>query len=286
MDLQRTSRIEATTIVVLSLTEVGLGSVIHAFSIPFGGHFLSLNQGLLLTQAVKQSQATRVSSAKTCNSISLVSGLLKSLSPAGKKLTPMLAITVQGFLYSLGILFLGANVAGMILGSLLLNLWGFIQPLLLAWLFVGDSFLTIFHKEWVFSLLLVSLVCKSILAILTVIFSETLSHKLDSKLIAQGEAHFSKKKLEVAPLRGALRDLMSPLFLFSLAISVGYVYFNNPQSAALFWAVLRPLALGFIVFYIIRILPIEKVRKNLEKLSPSLAEKIARAQEALHKLEK
>lgn len=34
----------------LSLIEVFLGSFLHLLHIPFGGHFLSLNQGLFLTR--------------------------------------------------------------------------------------------------------------------------------------------------------------------------------------------------------------------------------------------
>ena len=33
---------------LLSLTEIGLGSLLHSFKIPFAGHFLSLNQGFIL----------------------------------------------------------------------------------------------------------------------------------------------------------------------------------------------------------------------------------------------
>jgi hypothetical protein len=68
---------------LLSIVEIGLGSFLHAFSIPFAGHFLSLNQGFILTRA-----AIETNDRRSPGIISAVAALLKSLSPAGKKLTP------------------------------------------------------------------------------------------------------------------------------------------------------------------------------------------------------
>ena len=112
---------------IQSLVEVGLGSFLHAFHIPFSGHALSLNQGLILTQACQKTESRKEAVTAT-NGIAIITAILKSLSPMGKRLTPMLAISMQGFLFSLGILILGNNILGMILGISLLSLWGFAQP--------------------------------------------------------------------------------------------------------------------------------------------------------------
>ncbi|MFP5459829.1 MAG: hypothetical protein ACLGG7_13920, partial [Bacteriovoracia bacterium] len=98
----------------LSLIEVGLGSLLHGLKLPFSGHVLSLNQSFILTRATLTSGERRDAAV-----ISTTAAILKSLSPAGKKLTPMLAIAVQGQLYYLGLLVAGTGVIGQLLGSLL-----------------------------------------------------------------------------------------------------------------------------------------------------------------------
>ena len=57
---------------ILSLTEIGLGSLLHSFKIPFSGHFLSLNQALILGKSqlsIKGQKHARFSPAQ----ISLIS---------------------------------------------------------------------------------------------------------------------------------------------------------------------------------------------------------------------
>jgi hypothetical protein len=127
----------------LALTEIGLGSLLHNFKIPFSGHFLSLNQVFILSRATIESK-NRSAGAE----ISGVVAILKTLSPMGKKLTPMLAISMQGVLFSLGTLVFGVNFIGVIVGAILSSLWAFIQPLLLLYLFYGTEAVNIFEFYW------------------------------------------------------------------------------------------------------------------------------------------
>ncbi len=90
--------------VLLGCTEIGFGSIVHGLRIPMGGHALSVNQGIVLTLAAKKC-SSGAEAAKYTNTISIYSSILKSLSPAGKKLTPMLALSCQGILFSFGFLF-------------------------------------------------------------------------------------------------------------------------------------------------------------------------------------
>ena len=83
----------------LALIEVGLGSLLHSLKIPLSGHFLSLNQTAFLSRS-----SFKLNSKKAPLEISLTASILKSLSPAGKKLTPMLAIAAQGLLFYIGIM--------------------------------------------------------------------------------------------------------------------------------------------------------------------------------------
>lgn len=119
---------------ILSLMEIGLGSLLHVFHIPFGGHFMSLNQGYLLCRLSIQTQVRWMP-----YHVSNVAAVLKSLSPAGQKLGPMLSLSMQGLLFSMGTGLFGINLVGLILGMVLLSFWAFIQPLVTYYFFFGDK---------------------------------------------------------------------------------------------------------------------------------------------------
>ena len=87
MTNQSDSRITGVYAGVLSLVEIGLGGLLHGMKIPFAGTFLSLNQSLFLTRVTKLNQGGDGSGTLGFR-ISNVTALLKSLSPAGKKLLP------------------------------------------------------------------------------------------------------------------------------------------------------------------------------------------------------
>jgi hypothetical protein len=53
---------------------------------------------------------------------------------------PGLAISAQGFLYTLGIWIFGRTLPGAILGSMLSGMWAFLQPLAGAYILFGATF--------------------------------------------------------------------------------------------------------------------------------------------------
>src|SRR5947209_6133147 len=106
---------------ILSLVELGLGSVIHGLKIPLGGNFLSLYQTYFLTRTSIEGQPYRVEK-RSPYLVSSIASILKSLSPAGNKLGPMLSISIQGILFSLGSFIFGANRIGHGVGALLSGL--------------------------------------------------------------------------------------------------------------------------------------------------------------------
>jgi hypothetical protein len=130
-----------------TLTEVALGSLAHALHIPLAGHLLSLNQSVLLTLALKTTQ-TRKSSVTVTSQISNTVAALKALSPFGARLKPMVGISVQGLLYSLGPMVFGPSFLGAILGSVLSSVWPFLQPLVWASLIFGTAFFEGLEKLW------------------------------------------------------------------------------------------------------------------------------------------
>jgi hypothetical protein len=263
---------------LLSGIEIGLGSLLHSFRVPFSGQFLSLNQGLILSRACHKSRGEKWSS-RTPSGISNVSAVLKSLSPAGKKLTPMLAIAAQGNLFALGVILFGNNFMGLSFGMFLLSLWAFIQPLMIYLLLFGKNLLfmadyfidkiskvTPVHEETLIGILVSIIAIKIILGQLVVIASYYLSDqkfKMYETKLLRTKVESSRKNL--TPLRGAIKDLMNPLFLVSLILLALFFFFSNSSASTTIWGLLRPLAGGFILFYLVRVMPMEGLSQKLKE---------------------
>jgi len=262
----------------LSLIEVALGSFLHAFRIPFAGTFLSLNQGFLLCRAVLSSRDLDQPKMVPYH-VSNVAAVLKSLASAGKKLGPMLSLSMQGFLFSLGPWLFGARLIGLAVGMVLLSLWAFLQPLVTYYLFFGrqlfEAVAYLLEKTlpyvgldarrlaWLFAGL-VALKCSAAL-VLAVLAWRTQGRALfQDRLVA-----FAREKgirpLEAKPGAAsastfllAFRDLFRPLFLASLATTGGFLYFSQGEGAEILWILMRPIAIGFLFFYFSRTLTLDR----------------------------
>ncbi len=262
---------------LLSLVEIGLGSLLHGLRIPLSGQFLSCNQGFLLCRAVRNApkdQSNRLLGA----SISNVAAVLKTLSPAGKRLTPMLAISAQGFLFSLGTLLFGANLVGCLVGISLLSLWAFAQPILLAYLLFGSYLLSGVQKlflsikqvfPWVnldnFLGLVLTLIGIKILICWSLCFLvyfrqlkvEKYFNKMEEIGLKQKNLQNQKKK------KGFLSFLLQPLFLMSFGITLFFFYFAERPYSELVWILIRPLAAAMILYFAALWLPLENwLQKN------------------------
>jgi len=263
---------------VLSLTEVGLGSLLHAFHIPLTGHFLSLNQGFILIHANKNHE-------HHSTTISNVAAILKSLSPAGKRLTPMLAISAQGYLFSVGVLLLGSNPAGYFLGMTLLSLWAFLQPVLIYLFVFGGGLIASYQfllenlnkqlrikPEYLLALLLGGVAIKIFLAWAIVGATYLISDKKQQEWLrrVEGAGIKSSQKLEQkSGLSKGIKSLFQPFFLISLAVTVMFFWFSENKGAPTFWIVARPVAVMFLIHFGFQFLPVEVWAKKLTLNSSS-----------------
>jgi hypothetical protein len=271
----------------LSIVEIGLGSILHAFSIPFAGHILSLNQGFILTRA-----AMELGDRRAPGIISIVAALLKSLSPAGKVLTPMLGIGMQGQLYNLGLLLLGNNGFGRILGMSFLCLWGFIQPVALYLILYGKELVEmaeyyvlelskVFHasKEDFISILVAlvvfKLICGAIVVILAQIMKKKKVEQYENWLMSKHAPQESAQSGNVWML--ALKDLLSPAFLITWFLMLLFYFYSHHIWAADIWMLLRPVALGYLIFLGLRILPVEKIVPWISSKFPFLGKALESA---------
>lgn len=272
---------------MLSLTEVGLGSLLHSFHIPFSGHFLSFNQFFLLSRA--SAMIGPRGSRFVPGSISFVAAALKSLSPAGKKLTPMLAIGMQGLLYNVGILLFGHTTLGRIVGAGLSSVWGFLQPLMIYYFIFGQMlFQTLLGLDdyrrawlsfempsiWFFLSLLVAfkIIASVAIAWLAPKASNSWMAKYTHKMT---QVSIKRKNMDPIPVgKGRLKkiawlaakDMCVWPFVACVCLTASSLYFiEGATSTWLVWNILRPIAVGFLLFFAIRVLPMERLALWLEK---------------------
>lgn len=269
----------------LSLIEVGLGSLLHAFKVPFSGILLSLNQGFILCRAAIFSRDIP-QNLWTTYSISNVAAVLKSLSPAGKKLGPMLSLSMQGLLFNIGILVFGTNPVGLCAGMALLSIWTFIQPLVTYYLFFGNELISaveyLYQKTlpyhglkaesllWIFLGLVVTKMLAAV--ILAIVAWRTQGDTIYGKNYEEGLIKLAREKgAKISDERKngnaawlAFKDLFRPLFLVSLVTTGAFLYFSQHDYAQIGWYLLRPLAIGFIFFYISRTLTLDRWLTKIE----------------------
>lgn len=281
MSNQTDPRITGVYAGVLSLIEIGLGGLLHGMKIPLAGTFLSLNQGLFLTRVVKLNKY--LEGVKTLGfRISNITALLKSFSPAGKKLLPMLAISVQGLLFSIGTLLLGANFIGCSLGAALLSLWGVFQPLAILWLAYGivfkeeqiEKILVYFSHllgdfvelspDLLWKMVLYFCLAKALLALgLTWIgwnapFNE--QDLLNNKLLKwglRGLPQSGQNSGVSRPALSALKELTRPIFFIPFLLTGVFFFFAEDSKANFIWNSIRPVAVAYLFFLAIRLFPVD-----------------------------
>lgn len=271
-----------------SVAEVGVGSVLHAFHVPFAGHVLSVNQALILTFSARQNQNASKNAFREMNQIALVASLLKSFSPAGKKLTPMLAISAQGFLYSLGVWVLGCNFLGVLLGSALLALWGVFQPLILAYVLFGESFFKAVASAVgaqtsvlvIVSLVLLKLLVAWILVGVCWFRGEDFETTYSQRVWGWKQKVLSLKPTEPSLrhrsfLRVFLKDIFQVWFLVPLFITLIFLKFGQHRSVSQIWVYgLRPLAVAFVLVWMVRSMPaswLHRAAKKFPQVSRALS---------------
>lgn len=263
---------------ILAAVEVGLGSLLHGLHVPFAGKLLSLNQTFLLSWF---SRVYPNSDRGFASKISSITALLKSLSPMGKKLTPMLGISSQGVLFSIGVFFFGNTLLGSLVGSVIAGTWAFIQPVLIYFLIYGktlfkivDFYVTAANKWFptnphnlIRAICFLIAVKLSLHALLAMLAWTMKTEKIESYIfrITQSRQKSSARQPQ-STFRGIKSDLTQPFFLFSLILTLVFLIFSESDKKVIIIGILRPLATAFLCFLCVRILPLEKIKsQSLQK---------------------
>lgn len=62
----------------------------------------------------------------------------------------------------------------------------------------------------------------------------------------------------------ALKDTFNPIVIFTLTLSLIFFISTHKDISYTVWAILRPLAIGYLIFLFIRIYPVEKMLKHMK----------------------
>lgn len=267
---------------VQSMAEVGLGSLVHSLHLPAGGHLLSINQVICLCLATRR-ETNRMSVIRGVVGVSGLVALMKLFSPYGKRLTPMMAIFVQGLLLALGVGVAGANLLGIALGASLMSVWGFVQPLITAYVFFGSTFFNSIEKMWTdlsmqlnfdpsigVTLIWALLVLKVILAVGAAVLSWTANDNFESRYLESVnylwlKSQFSRKRSQSEQsfkaahrsiIWQALLDLLNPLFLLSFILCLLFAQENTIAFA------LRTFVVSYAIFLLVRFINYQLERNS------------------------
>jgi len=229
---------------ILSASELTLGSYLHALRIPLSGQLMSLNQCFWLNTA--KIWSPEYSGTK----ISMQVAATKMMSPIGKRITPMLAITMQGFLFEIG-----SRLGGRITGSIFLSIWAFIQPLIMYFLFLGNTLWDMiqFFSDSIgislYSCLVLMLISKIILAITV----SVIAGKVSSLMVLRFGSWIQSLEQTLTPRTPfwsrSKKILRSPVTICLTLLSI-YLYFTTNSTEFFIRQMLFYLCWTFAAFYL------------------------------------
>lgn len=121
--------------------EMSVGSLLHSAKIPLRGLALCSLQAAMMTFA-----SAGLGRPGRVIWVPFISAGLKAFSPGGSRLRPMVAICMQGTLFSSSVQLLGRNPLGVLVGGLFVGAWAALQGFLLQYLLLGEELLNAYKK--------------------------------------------------------------------------------------------------------------------------------------------
>ncbi len=120
------------------LLEASLGSLLHAFHLPFTGSLLSA-LGLIILLVARKLNPVRGSSAL----MGLIAGVIKILGFATVKLGPLVGIVMEGLLVEGIMIILGSGRVGFFLSGLIIGLYPIVQTVFTKSILFGANFVPV-----------------------------------------------------------------------------------------------------------------------------------------------
>ena len=243
-----------------------VGAMLHTAQVPFRGIALSSVQSMVMTYA-----GDGLGVRGKVIWVPFISAGMKALSPSGSRLNPMLAISVQGILFTCATEVLGWNFLGVAVGGFLIGAWAAAQGVLLQLLFVGGDLITMYDKvlKWIAGLLhlpppgLVGLLVlwsslAGIIASAVTVYTYSRRHRTPKKLqylLSQGATMFIQgeaKRSWRSAIRQSFRDLVRPFFWVPIAILMVLILVSGSSLERAFWIAVRASTIAMVFFSLAR----------------------------------
>jgi hypothetical protein len=257
--------------------EVSAGSVVHGARIPFGGLGMATTQATVLTRA-----AGPLVDRGRVVWVALLSAAIKSLSPAGQRLRPMVAIAMQGWLYARALKWLGWNRGAVAVGGFLMGAWAGSQGLVMQWLLVGDALAVALNAlsaevaGWFgarapgLAVLVTCWLCAhgAVVATGTLLSWKRGPPAPSSEQLPRWFSGISmpQRRSWAATLAQALRDLLRPAFWLPLLLIIAALAWAGQPGETLVWVALRALLIGWILFVVVQRLDLPALPERLRRL--------------------
>ncbi len=245
--------------------EVTVGSALHGARVPLRGLALSSTQAAVMAHAGEGlGRRTRVVW------VPFIAAGIKALSPAGSRVRPMLAITIQGILFALSSSLLGWNALGVGLGGALVGMWAAGQGVVLQYLLVGSDLLRAYEAVvgWVYARWdvgmpgIITAIAIWVLGWGLVAGAVTLAvwrrRALPQRLRTMMERGVMRVRLQrhaggrLAALSQAARDIARPVFWIPILLVVSILLLSGSPAERAFWVVARAGTVGFVLFSLVR----------------------------------
>jgi hypothetical protein len=186
-------------------------------------------------------------------------------------LNPMLAISMQGILFTLAIELLGWNVLGIAVGGFLIGAWAAAQGVILQLLFLGGDLVNVYDAalRWIASFFHLPLV--GLIGLLMVwcsiagIFSSTVTvytfsrrHRTPARLqrlLSQGLTMFIREESDrswKSTLKQSAHDLTRPYFWVPIAVLIVLIFISGSSLENIFWIAIRAATIAMVFFSLAR----------------------------------
>lgn len=265
--------------------EMTLGAALHGGLVPFRGLVMASAQATVMTFA-----AGGLGRRGRVVWVPFIAAGLKALSPAGNRLRPMLAITVQGLLYAGASRLLGWNAVGATVASALVGAWAAAQGLILQYLLVGSALLKAYKLAIGFvagRLGLGTGLPAVILAVggwiaLWALVSGTVGALAYRRARRGGEEAFlarcaawrarfgaarrgAERQGWGAALKSGARDLLRPAFWAPVGLVAAVILASGAPWGEAFWIVARAVTVGMLLFTAVRLLDVRGLARALRR---------------------
>jgi hypothetical protein len=183
----------------------------------------------------------------------------------------MLAISVQGVLFTGATILFGWNIFGIMLGGFLIGAWAAAQGVLLQLLFVGGDLVRMYDVvlQWIaqklhlplFGLVGLLFLWSSIAGMFSsgvTLYAYTRRHRTPERLqrlLVKGAANFVAEDTQrswKSTLKQSLHDLTRPFFWIPIVILMALILVSGSSLENVFWIAVRASTIAMIFFSLAR----------------------------------